>query len=207
MLGGIAKIAEQMFLGRIVTKGKMPDVPFFIEVTESSGDFSIPTLIIGKKRAIELFGVENVHVLDKKIQDNVYWTFAKNERRVDYEDDTKKFIDSLVKKINFGVNYYFINIFTEKLSFLKRFIKYVYNNEKKSVYVTKKHIYFYSGKNVVGLSRGDFEYIGIDSDKVVAKIKSNPQNIVFTDDEISPDIVKFAKSSNIIVPYLHYITL
>ena len=196
-----------MFLGRIVTKSKMPDVPFFIEVTENAGNFDIPTLIVGKKRAIELFGRENIHLLDKKVRENVFWTFAKNERRVDYEDDVKKFIDMLTKSVKGGVKYYFINIFTEKLSFLKKFIKYIRNDERKSVYVTKKHIYIYGGKNVLGISRGDFEYDGIDSDKVIEKIKANPQNIVFTEDEISSDIVKFANNSSIIVPYLHYITV
>lgn len=195
-----------MFLGRIVTKLKQLDVPFFIELTENPGDYSIPTLIVGKKRAVELFGAENIHVLDKKVQENVWWTFAKNERRVDYEEDVKKFIDSISKKLNSCVNYYFINIFTENLSFLKKFIKYIYNNERKSVYVTEKHIYIYGGKNVIGLSRGDFEYAGIDSDKVIKKIRSNPQNIVFTDADITQNIAKFSKSSNIIIPYLHYIT-
>lgn len=196
-----------MFLGRIISNSKQLDVPFFIEITDKCDNYSIPTLIIGKKRAIELFGAENIHVLDKKIQENVYWTFAKNERRVDFEEDLKNFINLLAKKIDFAVNYYFINIFTEKYTFLKKFINYIYSDELKSVYVTKKHIYIYSGKSVIGLSRYDLDYIGVDSDKVINKIKSNPKNIVFTENEIRPDIVKFSKSNNIIVPYLYYITL
>ena len=196
-----------MFLGRIISNSKQLDVPFFIEITDKCDNYSIPTLIIGKKRAIELFSAENIHVLDKKIQENVYWTFAKNERRVDFEEDLKNFINLLVKKIDFSVNYCFINIFTEKYSFLKKFINYIYSDELKSVYVTKKHIYIYSGKSVIGLSRYDLDYIGVDSDKVINKIKSNPKNIVFTENEIRPDIVKFSKSNNIIVPYLYYITL
>ena len=195
-----------MFLGRIVTKSKQLEVPFFIEVTEEHGDYSIPTLIVGKKRAIELFGEEKIHVLDKHIQDNVNWTFAKNERRVDYEEDVKQFIDFITDKVKREVSYYFINIFIERYSFLKKFIKYMYGNERKSVYVTKKHIYIYGGKNVIGLSIGDFDYAGIDSDKVIDKIKSNPQNIVFTDGDLVQNIAKFSKSNNIIIPYLHYIT-
>lgn len=195
-----------MFFGRIVTSLKMQDVPFFIEVTEEYGDYSIPTLIIGKKRAIQQFGEENIHVLDKKIQENVFWTFAKNERRVDFEEDLKSFIELVSQSVKKDVNYYFINIFTEKLAFLKRFIAYIYNNERKSVYVTKKHIYIYGGKNVIGLSRGDFDYIGINSEKVINKIKSNPKNIVFTEADVQPDIVKFSNSNNILTPYLHYIT-
>ena len=163
-------------------------------------------MIVGKKRAIELFGEEKIHVLDKHIQDNVNWTFAKNERRVDYEEDVKQFIDFITDKVKREVSYYFINIFIERYSFLKKFIKYMYGNERKSVYVTKKHIYIYGGKNVIGLSIGDFDYAGIDSDKVIDKIKSNPQNIVFTDGDLVQNIAKFSKSNNIIIPYLHYIT-
>lgn len=195
-----------MFLGRIISKSISLEVPSFIEVTETAGDYSIPTLIVGKKRAVELFGAEKIHMLDKHIQDNVCWTFAKNERRVDYEEDVKRFVVSITDKIKRGVNYYFINIFIEKLSFLKKFIAYMYGNERKSVFVTSKHIYIYGGKNVLGLSRGDFDYAGIDSDKVIEKIKSNPHNIVFTEEDLPPDIAKFSKSNNILVPYLHYKT-
>lgn len=195
-----------MFLARIVSKGNIEEVPFFIEVTSETGDFSVPTLIIGKKRAVELFGAENVHVLDKKIKENVYWTFAKNERRVDYEEDIKNFIDSVRKKITSGIKYYFVNIFTEKLSFLKKLIEYIYNEEQKSVFITPKHIYIYSGKSVIGLSRPDFDYAGIDSDKVVRKIKSNPHNTVIFEEDIPKEILSAANFSNITVPYIHYIT-
>lgn len=195
-----------MFLGRIVTKGTVENMPFFIEITDEVGDFSIPTLIIGKNRAIELFGKEKVHVLDRNIQENVSWTYAKNEKRVVFEEDVENFKQSVLKRVNSDVNYYFLNIFTEKLSFIKKFIKYMYESERKSVFVTSKHIYIYGGKSVIGLSLADFDYAGIDSDKILKKIKSNPENIVFTEDDLPENAVIVVKSNNIIIPYIHYMS-
>ena len=62
-----------MFFGRIVCKGKPEGVPFYIEVTEKYVDDGLPTLVVGKKRSIELFGKENIKVLDRKINENVSW--------------------------------------------------------------------------------------------------------------------------------------
>ena len=186
-----------MYLARIVTKSTLENVPSYIEVTDKEGDYSIPTLIIGKKRAISLFGAENVHVLDRKI----------DERRVEFEEDTAKFIENIRKSLTFKINYYFINIFTEKLSFLKSFIDYMYGDEEKSVYVTKNHVYIYGGKSVIGLSLADFEYAGISPKKIIKKIRSNPQNIVFYESDVPEEQLKQYKNNNIIVPYLHYLAL
>lgn len=195
-----------MFIGRVISGAKIEDMPFFIEVTDEVSDFSIPTLIVGKKRAIELFGKENIHVLDRNINENVSWTYAKNERRTEYEEDIEKFKNRIIKQINSNVSYYFINIFTEKLSILKKFIKYMYGDERKSVYITEKHIYIYSGKKVIGLSLPDFEYIGISSKKVIRKIKSNPKNIVFDTTDIPEIKVNSLLNTNIIIPYVHYLS-
>lgn len=196
-----------MFLGRIISTAKELDVPFYIEVSPEYKESDIPTLIIGKKRAVETFGAENIHVLDREIKEGVSWTYAKNERRVEHEEDIKKFIDGITKKLIQGVDYYFVNIFTEKLSFIKKLIKWVYSSQRKSIYVTDKHIYIYGGKNVIGISRGDLEYDGIDSDKVIKKMKSNPENDIFSEmDFIDDKLRKFVLNNNIIVPYIHFLT-
>ena len=82
-----------MYIGRIITKGKNLETLDFVEVTTKfeKGDNSIPTLIIGKENAEKIYGKENIHVLDKKIEDNVYWTFGKLERRNDFERDLQSF--------------------------------------------------------------------------------------------------------------------
>ena len=196
-----------MFLGRIVSGAKIPDIPFYIEVTKEFTDDGIPTLVVGKKRAVELFGGENVHVLDRNIMEHVSWTYAKNERRNEYEEDIEKFKNSITKKLKSSMTYYFVNIFTERYSFFKKMLKWIDSDSKKSVYVTEKHIYIYGGKSVIGLSLADFDYAGIDSDRIIDRINKNPSNTVFTDDDFSDDSVKkVALNNSIIIPFIHFLT-
>ena len=196
-----------MFLGRIVSGAKIQDVPFYIEVTKNFVEDGVPTLVVGKKRAVELFGGENVHVLDRNIMENVSWTYAKNERRNEYEEDIDNFKKSITKKLKSSMTYYFVNIFTERYSFFKKMLKWIDSDNKKSVYVTDKHIYIYGGKSVIGLSLGDFDYAGIDSDKIIARIKKNPSNSVFTDDDFTDETPQKVFSDNsIIVPFIHFLT-
>ncbi len=185
----------------------MHDVPFYIEVTKKFTDDGVPTIVVGKKRAVELFGAENVHVLDRSINDHVSWTYAKNERRNEYEEDIDKFKKSITKKLKSNVSYYFVNIFTERYSFFKKMLKWIDSDKKKSVYLTDKHVYIYGGKNVIGLSLGDFDYAGIDSDKIVDRIKKNPSNFVFTDEDFNGETErKVISDNNLIVPYIHFLT-
>lgn len=196
-----------MFLGRIVSGAKIQDVPFYIEVTKKFTDDGVPTLVVGKKRAVEIFGAENVHVLDRSINEHVSWTYAKNERRNEYEEDIDKFKNSITKKLKSNVSYYFVNIFIERYSFFKKMLKWIDSDAKKSVYLTDKHIYIYGGKNVIGLSLGDFDYAGIDSDKIIDRIKKNPSNSVFTDEDFNGETErKIVSDNNLIVPYIHFLT-
>jgi hypothetical protein len=196
-----------MFLGRIVSGAKIQDVPFYIEVTKKFTDDGVPTLVVGKKRAVEIFGAENVHVLDRSINEHISWTYAKNERRNEYEEDIDKFKKSITKKLKSNVSYYFVNIFIERYSFFKKMLKWIDSDAKKSVYLTDKHIYIYGGKNVIGLSLGDFDYAGIDSDKIIDRIKKNPSNSVFTDEDFNGETErKIVSDNNLIVPYIHFLT-
>jgi hypothetical protein len=68
-----------MNIGRIISNKENIDTLDFVDVTENIGsiDNFIPTLIIGKKKAEEIYGKDNIKVLDKKISQNVSWTFDK----------------------------------------------------------------------------------------------------------------------------------
>lgn len=190
-----------MFLGRIISNSKTIEAPPFIEVTPNYVDDGIPTIVVGKKRAIELFGVENIHVLDREIQKNLWWTYAKNERRADFEEDIAKFKKKIRNRIAFSVKYYFVNLLTEKLSFIKKLIVWFGSKSKKIVYITERHIYAYGGKDVIGISFNDLEYIGVNPDKVVKKISSNQSNTVVSHTEIAE---KFREIDDIAIPFILY---
>ncbi len=190
-----------MFLARIISSSKTLEVPPYIEVTTKYKEEAIPTLIIGKKRAVDLFGQENVHVIDRTLTENVTWIYAKNERRADFEEGLQKFKTDVEKRLSHSVKYYFVNIFTEKLSFLKKVLKWINSEVAKSVYVTENHIYIYGGKDVIGFSLSDFKYIGISTDKVIGRIAANTFNIFVKDSELAAE---YSSKNKIVIPYIHF---
>ena len=130
------------YIGRIVTNSKAIDTLDYVEVTnkKSDLDFSIPTLIIGKKNALELFGEEDVKVLDRKIKNNVFWTYGKTEKRNIYEEDLNKFNQYLIKNLSKNIIYIFFNVLSEPLYRIKRFIAFMSGNVDKIVYITDNTI-------------------------------------------------------------------
>ena len=82
-------------IGRIITTTKIEGISEFIDVTKDSStivnnEAKIPTLIIGYKNAQNICG--DLKVTEKKIGNNLWWTFSKRERRIDYEPDLNKFL-------------------------------------------------------------------------------------------------------------------
>lgn len=198
-----------MFLGRIITKNKTFKPLDFIEKTsELVVDNTIPTLIIGRDNAEEIYGKEKIRVLNKQIEPNVYWTFRKTERRVDYEDNLNLFYERIKKYLNTKVEYVYYNIFTEENERTIKFIDWLYNGKKKYVYIHNEHLYIYSGgKKVIGLSLRDIEYIGKDKQKVIGKIKNNPNNIVIENkDFISFEFLQLIGDNEKFIPYLYFLT-
>ena len=194
-----------MYLGRIISKRKIQDLPEFIEVSDKFVEDDVPTLVVGKKLAMDIFGSENLRMLDKRVRKNVFWTFSKLERRADFEDDLKAFLDHTVKEADRQLNYYFVNIFTESLTFIKKFIHYVRSAKEKSVYNNGVHLFFYSGKQVIGLSLDDCEYIGIPREKILRKIEGNRYNHVFTTTRfLTPATAPYIRNNDKLVPYIHF---
>lgn len=199
-----------MFLGRVITKSKKVPVVDFVEVTTQKVlTNDVPTLVIGKSVADEIFGAENVKVLDKNISENVMWTFLKTERRVDYEKDVEKFNQEVIRNLRKSVQYKYFNIFTESFDLSKKFIDFLYKNKrKKHIYKYGHHLYIYpEGTNVVyGLSLESVEYIGKDIGEVMEKIKKNANNFVFEDDNfISSRMARRINNDKTLIPYLHFV--
>ena len=195
-------------IGRIVTNSKTVDTLDYVEVTNNKCglDFSVPTLIIGKKNAVELFGEDNIKVLDRKIKDNVYWTYGKTEKRNIYEEDLRKFNQNLIKNLSKKVKYTFFNVLSEPLSRIKRYIKFMRSDEEKIVYITDNHVYIFYNNNVFGLSLDDIEYAGIKKEKVIKQIQENPHNIVIDNTKfLSKKMKNYIKDDKILVPYLYFI--
>ena len=79
------------YIANIITKSKI-NLGSFFNITNdlNNVDKSIPTLIIGWDEVKKIFPEQNI--LEKKIDDMLYWTFSKREKRYQYEIDLENFI-------------------------------------------------------------------------------------------------------------------
>jgi len=199
-----------MYIGKVVTKSKSLPVIDYVQIVAEydAADTSKPTLIIGKTKAESIFGKDKIKVLDKKIEDNVYWTFAKNERRIDFEADIDAFNDIIIGKLKGAVKYSYYNIFTEDADRTKKFIDWLYTGKRKIIYIIGRHLYMYAPRTdtVFGISLEDIEYTGKDGNAVLDKIKDNKNNIIIYDDNfISQRLRLSILNCQYLIPYLYFL--
>jgi hypothetical protein len=198
-----------MNIGRIISNKENIDTLDFVDVTENIGsiDNFIPTLIIGKKKAEEIYGKENIKVLDKKITNNVSWTFDKVERRNEYERDLKAFNDSLIKTIKKNIKYEFFNIYIEPISRIKKLIAFIKSPKIKYIYIFNDHIYMYYKNIVYGISLSDIQYLGINKNRILRLLNSNSSNIIVeNNDFLTKKMRQIIKEDKILIPYLYFLS-
>lgn len=197
-----------MYIGRIITKAKNLETVDFVDITQQLDitDKTTPTLIIGKQNAEKIYGKENVHVLDKKIEDNVYWTFGKLERRNDFERDLLSFNKMLVKKLFKSVQYEYFNVYTSGYSDIKALLTKIDRNKGNVCYVSDRDLYLLIENSVYGISFRDLNYIGVDKEKVINRIKRNRSNKIITNDYfISKNMKKYINNATFMVPYIYFL--
>lgn len=153
------------YIGRIITTAKIDDVPELIEVTNDSSsisgdDVKIPTLIIGYKNAVKLCG--KIKITEKKVRNNLYWTFSKRERRSDYISDLTDFYEEVSRFAVSWCKYEYLDPITWSDEMKDNFIKIMSGNRRKVVYSADTMYYIYSpnaGKTY-GMSKTVMKYLG-----------------------------------------------
>ena len=165
-----------------------------------------PILIIGKKNAEELFGKENVKVLNKSITNNISWTYGKMEKRDEYEVDIERFYETLYNKIVKSIKYVNICVYDCKYNMFKRLINFINNNDEKYVLTTDKHVYIYCKGVTIGISLDEIEYCGVKKNKIYGIIE-NGNNVKMVKNEFSTinAIKKYINDNKIVIPYLYYL--
>ena len=157
-----------MILGYIVSEKKIKNIDGFVAQVDdiSLADATKPILIVGWKNAKK--DPRYTSILDKQIDENVFWTFSKSESRVDFEEDLKIFYNYIYGHILNNILYNNINIF--KLNYNK-IIKLLNIIKNKNIYLSNNMLYIPHEGRVLGLSISILEYCGIPKEKIIKKIK------------------------------------
>ena len=191
-----------MILGYIVSEKKLKNIDGFVEqVTDiQMADPTKPILIVGWKKAKE--DPRYSTILDKQLDENVFWTFSKTESRSDFEEDLKEFYAVIYSNILNNINYYYINIYKLKYSNIKKLYNIILTSgEVKNIYLSKDLLYVpYEGK-VLGLSLSILEYCGIPRDKIINKIKSVGINVLEDNGKFIFKLVRQLGNKKYAVPY------
>lgn len=123
-----------MCIANIVTKRKVTFDSLICKCKSINDiDSTKPTLIIGWEEVKSIYG-KDISILEKQINEKVFWTFDKTERRNDYEKDINAFYYFIIKDLIKNVKYSFINVITAQYSLIKRFLNFVKGNKTKYIY-------------------------------------------------------------------------
>lgn len=188
-------------VANIITKSNKIDFEFKYNKCKSMEDIDIklPTLIIGFENAKKY--IENFDILKKSYpEQNIWWTFLKTEKRVDYDKDIKYFNDVIIKKIIENIKYQLCDIATMNKDDKMNLWNFLLSDRNKLIYNDfNKFLFIYDNeKNTVfGLSLTTCRFCGVDTKNLCDKIFKNPFNKEIIDFNTIPTIVKKNVQNNI----------
>ena len=172
-----------MILGYIVTEKKLKNIDGFVEQVDdiSLADSTKPILIVGWKKAKE--HPKYSTILEKQLDEHVYWTFSKSESRSDFEDDLRIFYNIIYNNILNNIKYYYINIYKLKYSNIKKLYNIILTSgEVKNIYLSNSLLY-------------------VPIDKVLNKIKSKGINIIEDNGKFIFKLSKQLGNKKYAIPY------
>jgi hypothetical protein len=159
-----------MKIGNIVSHTKI-NVSDDFNVVESLDNIiqGLPTLVVGWDYVNKNF--PDADIINRKIDDNTYWTFKRNEKRDIYEEDIFYFTRNAYKSLIKDIKYVFIDPIQFGLKTLKKVINKI-NSIDIIGYYHKDMVYLYGDNIIFGIDLELLEYIGIDRNKILLKISS-----------------------------------
>ena len=190
-------------LGSIVTKKNIKENIGFVEIVndiECVNDKTKPILIIGYKEAKLLY--PNISILEKKISNNIFWTFSKNEKKYEYDKDIKWFYNYVIISAINNINYYYINIINLKYNQIKNIINILNNNIKKYIYINNNIIYIYYNNYILGLSLEMTDYAGFERNKILKYVKNSCNSVIkYSDAFLDLSLKKIINNKKYVIPY------
>ena len=131
----------------------------------------LPTLIIGWDYIKKNF--PDYDIIDRKLGNNIFWTFKPTEKRDLYQQDLYNFINRAYKNLLDKVKYYFIDPFVLTRKQVRKTVQKILTSNDKISYLHDKMIYIYFDNMIIGINLEMLEFMGLNTDKIVSKIKSS----------------------------------
>ena len=193
-----------MYVGNIVTSSRIKEENFKICNKIDTINSDIPTLIIGWDKAKELFK-NRISILHRQIDEDFYWTFSKQERKIDYETDIKKFKYLCYEMFGEDLIYLYVDPIHNSLSINKKILKKIYSLKEIISYITDKNMLYILGDDIIfGIDLNITEYMGISTQKIISRLHYLPQSVLIESEIFNKckDFVKKLGNKQKLVPYI-----
>lgn len=192
-----------MKIANIVTSNKV-DVSNDINVVKSLDDIIIglPTLVTSYDWVSKNY--TDYDIYDKKLSKNLYWTFARTERRDIFAIDVEEFVTLANEELVRKVNYIFLDLILFSKSKVKKIIKKIISLPNKISFKHKGMIYIYGDNFIFGIDMDMLNYMNINVIRVESKIKSISK-VFLENNEIFIEYKDNMERLNYSVKYIPYL--
>jgi hypothetical protein len=191
-----------MKIANIVSADKIT-APQEFNVVSSIDDIIIglPTLIIGYNYVNKHY--PNFDIGEILISDNVYWTFKRTEKRDKHSEDLNWFILKVYGDLLIKLSYIFVDPIQYKPKTLVKIIRKILNISNKIAYLSGSMVYIYGHEYVFGIDLKLLEFVGLDTNKIMGKIRLSCDTLL-TDDTVADLRADFQIFPNVskYIPYL-----
>ena len=170
-----SSIFAHMKIANIVSETKINLGPEFINVQKFSDIVpnDLPTLIIGYNNVCDIFGEDNLNILNREISENIFWTFRRNEKRVIYDADVEMFIRHSYKNFTKKINYVDLDLIQFSKFKIRKIVKKLLSLKDVITYKSDNNVFYIYSENIIfGIDMNLVEFVGFDTSKVLDKIKS-----------------------------------
>jgi hypothetical protein len=193
-------------IANIVSKNSI-NVSQDFNVVESMDNIinGLPTLIVGVDLTESLY--PDFDILDRCIEENMYWTFKKTEKRDNFNQDLDWFITKVYTDLIKKINYVFIDLIQYRKQTLIKIVRKIYSLENIVTFIHNEMLYLYSDNIIFGLDLKLAKYMGMNVVKLKDKIKRISTDFL-GDEEILieyKNIVDILNGKIRIIPYLYSI--
>lgn len=199
-----------MIIANIVTESKI-NVGKEFNVIPTVDDIifdKLPTLIVGYDTVVDIYGANEVNMLDRQISDNIYWTFKKNVKRSLYSNDLEDFILLSYKMYVDKLTTVSPDVIQDSPRKIRNIIKKILSLKDLISYESELGvIYIYSSNIICCVDLNLLEYSGCDYVKVQNKIKSK-SSVYLSGNEIILEYQNHLERLNDdikLIPLLYYI--
>ena len=165
-----------MNIGNIVTKSKILLENFNVYNDLSLVDNDLPTIIIGWKTTKEIMG-EGVSILHKKINNNLFWTFDKTERKSEFEIDLDLFKEHCFNNFGSNIPYVFLDLLHNGKKINYKIIRKILTLKTPITYFTENDMVYIYGENIIfGIDLNVIDFFKDKKLKIIDKIRKIKDN-------------------------------